>query len=126
MVIALRTVLVVAREAGGVAPMPSAPFSLKCDSEPFPSHFTFDRAAKLVVMESMAGRLIRGEIQEAETGRIRFSIDDGGEPFKMTWDKQRAVITVEGVPGESSRPTKVIACVEIAPRSIMILHNHLQ
>jgi hypothetical protein len=127
MMIAPRTVMVLPRTDSGPAEGPAAPFSIRCNSEPFPSHFTFDRASRQALMESMAGTPYRGDILEADENRIRFTVETGHvPPFSMTFDRQAGAIAIEGVPGEPSRPTTVIACSEIAPRSILEVYDRLR
>ncbi|MGB9364434.1 MAG: hypothetical protein WCE79_00330 [Xanthobacteraceae bacterium] len=122
-----RTVLLPPRTDSGPGERPAAPFSIRCNSEPFPSHFTFDRASRQALMESMAGIPSRGEILEADGSRIRFMVETGHvPPFSMTWDRQAGAITIEGVPGEPPRPTTVMACSEIAPRSILEMYDRLR
>ena len=73
----------------------------------------------------------RAEIERRKGGEIEsqversFTVDIGGRVSSITWDRQAANITIEGVPGDSSRPTTVIACSEIAARSIMVFWKPL-
>lgn len=126
--VAARTPLAVYEDPTTNPAASTRPFSLRCVSEHgMPYFFTLDRETKKVVVESPhGGRLTPGEIQNASEHRIEFSLAGRGSPdFEVVWDSLDGTVTLKGLPGDRSRPTKVDQCIEIKARSIVTLYDRL-
>jgi len=96
-------------------------FSLSCPGNTGLYFFTMDRVTKTVVVETehFSG-VISGNITGMNDGVIKFTFGRGlSDPHDALWDERSRSLTLIGIAGDSSRPTKVQECTVTEPRSIM-------
>lgn len=96
-------------------------FSLSCPGNTGPYFITLDRVTKTVVVESehFSGGY-SGNVTSVQDGIIKFTFGRGpSDPHDALWDEPNRSLTFVGIPGNSSRPTKIQKCTVTKPRSIL-------
>jgi hypothetical protein len=102
-------------------------FSLSCPGNTVKYYFiTLDRAAKVVVLETEAQRILSGDITGIDDGIVKFKIGEGpSRIFELLWDERSRSLTWIGIANDPTRPTKVQECIVTKPRSIMEIYAKL-
>jgi hypothetical protein len=96
-------------------------FSLSCPGNTGLYFVTLDRATKTVVVENEHGAGgFSGNIADINDGVIKFTFGPGpSDQHDALWDERSRSLTLIGVAGNPTRPTKVQECTVTKPRSIM-------
>lgn len=104
---------------------PSEQFSIRCIlTQPF--FVTFDLSSKRVVYESEAGTALKGHVNSATDGEIRFDLLRVGSPkFELVWSQRESRLTSLGLPNDPSRPTQSVDCTKMDPRPILSIYDRI-
>ncbi|MBR0696988.1 hypothetical protein [Bradyrhizobium lablabi] len=100
------------------------PASIRCDTPPAESRYTFDTASAKVLLQRQHGPSYDGKIDKVEGDRVRFRLSDSRlseeqQKREMVWDRSGRTLSIEGVPGDPSRPAGVWQCEQIKSQTML-------